>query len=337
MISEPYKIKEVKKIGQHKPYERWNILKKVHFNTFHVSSDDITFDLVSRGMSSWSHYQKAAYMIGDEAYAGSRNYIQLEKNAHDILGLSYIVPTHNGIGAEKLLVTTLLESKQNVLSNRGRAHGLVPANGGIHINISCKEAFSYPEPDMFGGNVDLEQLENLLAEKRETATAYIHIETCPEALNGQPVSFANLQAIRKSADLHSVPLVIDISRVLENAFWIKSAENKTGSIMEIAREIISLADVVLMDASQDCRSDVGGFIGTRNSALFEKFRSQVVVFEGLHTYGGMTGRAMAVFAAGIEEMENASYPEWYDTQIGLLFEMLKKERVPAHRGTNGIA
>ena len=109
MISEPYKIKEVKKAPDLKPYERWNVLKKAHFNTFHVSSDYITFDLASRGMSSWSHYQKAAYMIDDEAYAGSRNYIHLARSAKEILGLSQVVPAHNGIGAEKLLATTILK------------------------------------------------------------------------------------------------------------------------------------------------------------------------------------------------------------------------------------
>jgi len=120
MISEPYKIKEVKKTQDLKPYERWNVLKKVHFNTFHVSSDHITFDLASRGMSSWSHFQKAAFMIGDEAYAGSRNYIHLAKSAQEVLGLSQIVPAHNGIGAEKLLTTTMLKKDQAVLHNRGR-------------------------------------------------------------------------------------------------------------------------------------------------------------------------------------------------------------------------
>ena len=142
MISEPYKIKEVKKTLDLKPYERWNVLKKARFNTFHVSSDHITFDLASRGMSSWSHFQKAAYMIGDEAYAGSRNYLHLAKSAQDVLGLSQIVPTHNGIGAEKLLTTTMLKSGQRVLHNRGRCEGLVPANGGKSVDISCKDPVS---------------------------------------------------------------------------------------------------------------------------------------------------------------------------------------------------
>ena len=165
MIAEPYKIKEVKKIGKLRHYERWNILKKVHFNTFHVSSSYVTFDLVSRGMSSWSHYQKAAYMIGDEAYAGSRNYIHLQRKAREVLGLSQIVPTHNGIGAEKLLVTTMLKRGQTVLHNRGRSEGLVPSNGGMSMDVTGEKALSYPVPDKFGGNVDIGRLERTLLEK----------------------------------------------------------------------------------------------------------------------------------------------------------------------------
>jgi tyrosine phenol-lyase len=302
-----------------------------------VSSDYITFDLASRGMSSWSHYQKAAYMIGDEAYAGSRNYIHLERSAREVLGLSRIVPTHNGIGAEKLLATTILKKGQTVLHNRGRCEGLVPANDGISIDITCKGASSYREPDKFGGNIDTEGLERLLKEKGKEEISYIHLETCPEAWNGQPFSFTNLQAVSSLANSHSVPLVIDISHVLENAYWIQKVEKYGREITEIVREIISLADIVLMDASQDCRSDTGGFIASENPELFERFRNQVVVFEGLHTYGGMTGRAMEVLAVGIEEMKETRYVEWYTIQIGLLYDMLKRDGVPVYRGGNEIA
>lgn len=337
MISEPYKIKEVKKTHDLKPYERWNVLKKVHFNTFHVSSDHITFDLASRGMSAWSHFQKAAFMIGDEAYAGSRNYIHLAKSAQEVLGLSQIVPAHNGIGAEKLLTTTMLKKDQAVLHNRGRCEGLVPANGGRSIDITRKEAPSYLEPDKFGSNISTEQLEKWLNDAGKEDIAYVHLETCPEAWNGQPFSFANLQAVSGLCRAHSVPLVIDISHVLENAYWIRRVERKDREIMEITREIISLADIVLMDASQDCRSDIGAFIATEHAEYFEAFRNQVVVYEGLHTYGGMTGRAMEVFAVGIEEMREIKYVEWYMAQIGLLYDLLKQNGVPVYRGGNEIA
>lgn len=109
MISEPYKIKEVKKFKTLKSYERWNVLKDANFNTFHINSDFVNFDMVSRGMSAWSHFQKAVYMAGDESYAGSKNFRDIVSSAKEVLGLSGIVPAHNGIGAEKLLIAGLLE------------------------------------------------------------------------------------------------------------------------------------------------------------------------------------------------------------------------------------
>ena len=138
MRSEPYKIKEVKKMTALRPYERWNILKQAHFNTFHVCSDHVAFDMVARGMSAWSHFQKAGLMIGDEAYAGARSFLRLESAVADVLGIEHLVPTHNGIGSEKLLVATMLQPGQTVLHNRGRCEGLVPANKGKSVDVSIE-------------------------------------------------------------------------------------------------------------------------------------------------------------------------------------------------------
>lgn len=336
MKSEPYKIKEVKQIRKFKPYERWNILKKVNFNTFHVSSDYITFDMISRGMSSWSHFQKAGYMIGDEAYAGSRNYIHLEKSTREVFGISQLVPTHNAIGAEKLLTSTMIQKDQYILHNRGIRSDLVEAHGGRSLDVISSKAVEYNEPQFFGGNVDLKLLRKHLSDKTKSV-AYIHIETCPENWNSQPVSFENLKSIRELAVEFKVPLVLDGSHIMENAFWIQKVEKPDADLLLLVKEIFDLADIILMDASKDCRSDIGGFIASENAAYFEKFRNQVVVFEGLHTYGGMTGRAMEVFAIGIEELQETGYIEWYNQQIDYFFASLKKNGVPAFRGGTGIA
>ena len=172
MLSEPYKIKEVKHLPFLEPYQRWNILKHAGFNTFRIPSDHVTFDLVARGMSSWTHFQKAAYMVGDEAYAGSRNYARLEKATQETFGLKRIVPTHNGIGAEKLVVKTLLNKGQMVLHNRGPIGGLVEGNGGLPVDVTCGEATKHDPPECFGANVDMEKLEHLLKEKGPEIVAY---------------------------------------------------------------------------------------------------------------------------------------------------------------------
>ncbi len=336
MNAEPFKIKEVKKVRVHTPYERWNIIKLARFNTFHVSSHQVSFDMVSRGMSAWSHFQKAGYMIGDEAYAGSRNFIRLEGEARRVLGLERIVPTHNGLGAEKLLSTTLMEKGQLVLTNCGRSSGLVEANGGEMLDITHEKAREYGAPERFGADLDLDRVGKLLRE-HGGRVAYLFVEAAPEAWNSQPISMHNLSSIAELARKHGVPLAVDISNVLETAFWMRAAEGVNGSLSDIARSVIGLADVVLLDASQDPRADVGGFLSARKDEHFQALMNQVVVFEGLHTYGGMTGRAMEVFAIGVAEMAEDDYTVWYQDQVQQLHAAIVADGVPAYHGVKGVA
>jgi len=331
IISEPFKIKEVKNLPERAAHERQSILQNAGFNTARVPADTVTFDLVARGMSAWSHYQKAGYMIGDEAYAGSRNYLRLQKVAGEVLGIDRLVPTHNGIGAEKLLVTTVMGKGARVLHNRGRVDELVVFNGGISTDVTGTRAREYGPPDQFGADLDLDRVTRYL---REGDVAYIHVSLCPDAWNGQTVSLANLHDLRNASRASSTPLVIDISNILENALWncrVGGHDDLLGKV----REIIALADLTIMDAAQGARADIGGFIASPQDALFEKLRNQVVVFEGLHTYGGMTGRAMEVFAVGIEEMARAEYTAWYDAQVEHLYRRIAGAGVPVFRGAKG--
>jgi len=336
-ISEPYKIKEVKHLPILEDYERWNILKKAEFNILQVSSDSVTFDLVARGMSSWSHFQKAGYMIGDEAYAGSQNYNRLQKTASKVLGIKRVVPTHNGIGAEKLLTTTMIKPGQMVLHNRGRSEGLVIACGGKSVDVTEKKAREYPHPSEFGADLDLSRVRQILEEKGAGQVAYICVALCPNAWNGQPVSLDNVEALSEIAHKNDVIVAIDASDVLENALWhTRRTGVSSRDLLMVARQLIGMADVVLLDAAQDCRSDVGGFITSPRDELFERFRNHVVVFEGLHTYGGMTGRAMEVFSVGLDEMQKTEYTEWYDSQVELLYSLIREKGVPAYRGTKAV-
>ncbi len=337
MKAEPYKIKEVKKMVRHEPYELWNVLKEAHFNTFRVSSDYVTFDMVARGMSAWSHFQKAAFMIGDEAYAGSRNFKKLQRVAADVLGIERLVPTHNGIGARKLLTTTMVSQGKIVLHNSGRPWPLVAENGGECMDVTSERAGNYGHPSEFGGGMDIDRLADTLASHREGEVAFVAVELCPDLWNAQPVSMTNLLEIREVTARHEVPLVLDLSNVLENAYWIHRHEATDVPIADLIKRIVSIGDVVMMDGSQDCRSDVGGFVSSRHSDLFEKLMNQVVVFEGLHTYGGMTGRAMEVFAVGISEMARSDYVEWHMSQVAALHEMLQADGVPARIGGKGVA
>ncbi len=254
-----------------------------------------------------------------------------------MLGLGRLVPTHNGIGARKLLTTTMVSQGKIVLHNSGRPWPLVAENHGECVDVSLEEAGRYPHPSRFGGGINVELLEQSLASHARDEVAFVAVETCPELWNGQPVSLANLEETAGIARKFGVPLVVDLSNVLENAYWIQRHEHPDLAIMDIVRRVTEMADIVMMDASQDCRSDVGGFVSSRHDEFFEMLRNQVVVFEGLHTYGGMTGRAMEVFAIGLSEMTRPEYVEWYAEQVQTLYDMLKADGVPAYLGGKGVA
>jgi tyrosine phenol-lyase len=336
MIAEPYKIKEVKKTAQIQPYQRWNILKAARFNTFHVLADHVAFDMVARGMSAWSHFQKAAMMIGDEAYAGARSYYRLEKSVHDLLGIGNLVPSHNRIGAEKLLAVSLLKKGQTVAHNRGFFAGLVPEAGGRAVDVTSAAAAAFPPPDAFGGNVDLDRLAKLLKDPPKEGVAWVHVEACPDAWNGQPIALDNLLEVRRLAVAAGVPVAIDLSCVMEAAWWNRKAGKHGDDLLAIVRKFADAADIVLMDASQDPRSDVGGFVACRDAGLFDAIRNNVVVYEGLHTYGGMSGRAMETFAVGVDEMSRTEWVDWHQSQVGSLHAMLVADGVPCSLGTHGV-
>ncbi|MFC1745300.1 tryptophanase [Candidatus Riflebacteria bacterium] len=336
MISEPYKIKEVKKIFGLKHFQRENILKKARYNTYNISSDFVLFDMVARGLSSWSHFQKAAFMIGDESYAGSFNCRNLKEKVQELLGISDLIPTHNLIGAEKLLATTMSEKGKFVLHNRGKGIPIVESTGGLCRDFTGKAAENFSPPAQFGADMDIEAVSEFLQNNSDTVS-YFHLEACPMGLNSQPISLQNVKEIRGLADKYNIPVVLNISNLMLNAYWVQKEGGSTQSLLHICREFIQQAQIYIMDGSQDCRSDIGGFISSSKPEFFEKFRNQVVVFEGLHTYGGMTGRAMEVLARGVEELKNEDLIHWHLEQIQLLYDLLKESGVPVYHGCRGIA
>ncbi|MBM4355272.1 MAG: tryptophanase, partial [Deltaproteobacteria bacterium] len=336
MLSEPFKLKDVKNLPALEPFERGAALMGAGFNTFRLKSTQVVFDLVARGTSAWSHFQKAGLDVGDEAYAGASNFYHLTRAAREILGVEGIVPAHNGIGAEKLLVTTMMKKGQAVLHNRGRCDGLVPACGGESADLGMPIDLSRG-PEAFNGNFDLPRLEAALRRLGREKVAFVYMETCPDGRLGQPFGPGNVREVRRLTREAGVPLALDISNVLTNAWWIRKMRETDRPLLDIAREIVSLADVVLMDAGQDARCDIGGFIASTNPEFFEKFLNQVVVFEGLHTYGGMSGRAMEVFSVGVSEMERTEYVEWHQRQVETLQSQAEAAGVPVVRTPKGLA
>ena len=325
-IHEPHKIKTVRLIAFPTLEERKRNLLRAHFNVFNLTPSQITFDMMSFGTSAMSQEQIAGQLVGDEAYAGARNFETLVALVTKVLGHTYVCPTHNSLGAVKLLVATLTPKGSLIPSNaRGRVD--VHAPRGIEI----ADVRDRRDP-VFTGNVDLARLEALLSGRK---AAMIGGQAFADGQH--PFSLANLRGVRALADRHGLNLVLDVSRVIENAWYIQRHEGGQGarSIAELVKQIAKTAHVILLDGAQDAKSNTGGLLATDNPALHERFMNEVVVYEGLHTYGGMAGRTMEVLARGLAEMCDEAEVQWVMHQTERFTERLRAGGVPLERGCDG--
>jgi tyrosine phenol-lyase len=325
-IHEPHKIKTVRLIAFPTLEERKRNLLRAHFNVFNLTPSQITFDMMSFGTSAMSQEQIAGQLVGDEAYAGARNFETLVAVVTKVLGHTYVCPTHNSLGAVKLLVATLTPKGSLIPSNaRGRVD--VHAPRGIEI----ADVRDRRDP-VFTGNFDLARLETLLFGRK---AAMIGGQAFADGQH--PFSLANLRGVRALADRHGLNLVLDVSRVIENAWYIQRHEGGQGarSIAELVKQIAKTAHVILLDGAQDAKSNTGGILATDNPALHERFMNEVVVYEGLHTYGGMAGRTMEVLARGLAEMCDEAEVQWVMHQTERFTERLRAGGVPLERGCDG--
>lgn len=313
IIPPPYRIKSVELLTPRQlaivnnRQAREKAIKKAGYNTFLLSSEDIYIDfLTDSGTSAMSDNQWAGLMLGDEAYAGSKNFYNLEKAVKEIYGYKYIVPTHQGRAAEHIMSRILIKPGDFVPNNMyfttRRVHQELA--GGIWVDVSIDESHN---PDLwhpFKGNVDLKKLEKLIKEVGPVKIPYMSLEANVNMAGGQPFSMANLKLLRKLCNKYKIPIMLDATRVVENAYFIQQREKDFGkkTIKQITREICSYTDSATVSGKKDTLVNIGGFLACNNKKLYLEARAQVVVFEGLHTYGGLAGRDMEAMARGIYEM-----------------------------------
>jgi tyrosine phenol-lyase len=323
---EPHKFKTVRPVAFPSLEERKRNLAAARFNVFQLTPRQITFDMVSYGTSAMTQEQLAGQLVGDEAYAGARNFETLNETITRVLGHTYVCPTHNSLGAVKLLLRAFARSGQSLPSNaRGRVDLHAPR--GIEI----RDARDHAAP-VFTGDFDLARLERMVD---ESPPPFIG---CQAFADGQhPFSLENLRAARALADRKGLRLVLDLSRVIENAWFVQRHEpgQADRTIAELVKLIAKTAHVVLMDGAQDPRSNTGGFLATDNPADHEHFVNDVVVFEGLHTYGGMAGRTMEVLARGLSEMCDEAGVQWVMRQTERFAGRLRAAGLPLERGCDG--
>lgn len=340
--AEPYKIKVVEHLKMTTREERHRALNEAGYNTFLLKSEDVYIDLLTdSGTSAMSDTQWAGMMIGDEAYAGSKNYYHLEENVQKYYGYKYLVPTHQGRGAENLISRILIKPGSFVPGNMyfttTRAHQEL--NGGTFVDIIIDEAHDSQLEHPFKGNIDLKKLEDLILRVGADKIPYVSVAATVNMAGGQPISMGNLKSVHQLCQKHKIKIILDATRAMENAFYIQKRENgyQDKSMAQILLEMCSYTDGATMSGKKDLLVNIGGFLALNDWDIFEEARNLVVLYEGLHTYGGLAGRDMEAMAIGIEEAIQENHMRARIGQVEYVGNLLLNYDVPIVKPIGGHA
>ena len=340
--AEPFRIKSVEYVKMKTREEREKVIQEAGYNTFLINSEDVYIDLLTdSGTNAMSDNQWAGIMMGDEAYAGSRNWYHLEETVKELFGFKHVVPTHQGRGAENLLSRLAIKPGQYVPGNMyfttTRFHQ--EANGGIFADIICDEAHDSAIELPFKGNVDLKKLQKIIDEHGAENIAYVCVAITVNLAGGQPVSMQNLREVSALCKKYNIKMFMDATRCVENAYFIKEREEGYAnvSIKDIVHEEFSYADGCTMSGKKDCLTNIGGFLCMNDDEMFLKSKELVVVFEGMPSYGGMAGRDMEAMARGLRESIQEEYIEHRIKQVRYLGDRLMEAGVPIVQPVGGHA
>ena len=341
-VAEPYKIKVVEPIAVTTRAERERFMAEAGYNTFLLRSDQCYIDLLTdSGTSAMSDNQWAGMMLGDEAYAGSRNFIHLQEVVREYYGFKHVVPTHQGRGAENLLSSICIKPGDYVPGNMyfttTRAHQ--ERNGANFVDIIIDDAHDSQRELPFKGNIDIGKLSRLIDEVGADKIPYVCLAVTVNLAGGQPVSMANMRAVHELCSKNGIKVMFDATRCVENAYFIKTREKEyaDATIAAILKEMMSYADGCTMSGKKDCLVNIGGFLCMNDDELYQKACEMVVLFEGMPSYGGLAGRDMEAMARGIVESVDYNYIHHRISQCEYLAEKLKEGGVPVVRPTGGHA
>ena len=337
---EPFRIKVVEAIPNPAPAEREEALRRAGYNLFNLNSREVRNDLLTdSGTGAMSDRQWAGLMLGDESYAGSRNFARFEAAVRELTGFPHVLPAHQGRAAENLLFSNLVRPGMIVPNNMHfdttQAH--VRHNGGRPVNVAIPEAYDPESEHPFKGNVDTHRLSELLASAPPGTVPLVMVTITNNTGGGQPVSLANLTEVARIARAHRVPLYLDMCRWAENAYFIRQREPGLGDrpIAEIGRRIFDLAEGATMSAKKDGLVNIGGFVATRDAELFERLRESLILYEGFPTYGGLARRDLEAVAVGLTEAMQLDYLEHRIGQVAYLAALLDRAGVPFLRPPGG--
>jgi len=340
--AEPWRIKVVEPLRITSRAERERAIRDAGYNTFLLRSDDVYIDLLTdSGTSAMSDRQWAGMMLGDEAYAGSRNFYHLQEAVQRFYGFPQLIPTHQGRGAEHILSRMLIKPGDHIPGNMyfttTRAHQELA--GGTFHDVIIAAAHDPSSEHPFKGDIDLEKLDALVQQVGAERIPYVSVAATVNMAGGQPISLANLRAVRQYTRPLGIRLILDATRAVENAWFIQQREpGQRGKLVaDILHEMCSLADGATMSGKKDSLVNIGGWLGLREENLAEEARNLTVLFEGLHTYGGLAGRDMEAMAIGIEESVQEDHIRSRIGQVLYLGQQLIDAGVPVVRPNGGHA
>ncbi len=341
-VIEPFRIKTTEPIRLTTPQERTAALEEAHHNVFLLDAADCCIDLLTdSGTGAMSTAQWAAMMMGDESYAGSRSWKHFEKTVREITGFDHILPTHQGRAAEGILCETLVQ-RGDVIPNNSHfdtTRANIEYVGGVAQNYLCPEGLSTQDESPFKGNMDVEALEACIRTHGPEKIPFCMLTVTNNTGGGQPVSMANVKAVKAVLAAHGIPLVIDACRFAENAFFIRhrDPDYADASLLAIAQEMFSYADAATMSCKKDGMANIGGFLACRDTEWAARFRNLLILREGFPTYGGLAGRDLEGIAVGLKEALEVDYQVYRHATITYLSGHLTELGIPIVRPPGGHA
>ena len=341
-IIEPFKVKVVEPLAFTTRAEREKVLREAGWNLFKIPADKVLIDLLTdSGTSAMSAEQWAAMMRGDESYAGARSFFELERTVRELTGLKHVMPMHQGRAAERVLFKATGGPGKVYLSNShfDTTRANIEATGAEAIDVPVPAALDFGKPAPFKGDADLVQLEAMIQEAGRARVAMIIMTLTNNSLGGQPVSLANLHAVRAISKKHKIPLFLDVARFAENSWLVKlrekGQEHRTPA--EIAREAFSLCDGCWMSSKKDAFVNIGGFLALNDDVLAKTCQDEMILGEGFPTYGGLAGRDLEALAVGLREALDEHYLRYRIRSVEYLGDGLRKAGVPIVEPPGGHA
>ncbi|NOZ79660.1 MAG: tryptophanase [Acidobacteria bacterium] len=340
--AEPWRVKVVEPIHLPDRDTRQRRLEEAGYNVFAIPAEDVYIDLLTdSGTAAMSQNQWAGIMLGDESYAGARNFYHFRDTVQQITGLPFIIPTHQGRVAENLLFSTLVRPGMKIPSNNhfDTTRANIEVHDGEAVDLVIPEGREPASDHPFKGNIDLDRLDAFLAENGREHVPVAMLTITNNSGGGQPVSLANIRGMSEICHRHGVPFFLDACRFAENAWFIKQREPGQAhrAIPDIVADMFNAADGCTMSAKKDGLANIGGFIGMRDQTLFENLKNMLILIEGFPTYGGLAGRDLEAVARGLVEALDERYLSFRVGQVQAFWQRLDRAGIPMIRPAGGHA